>query len=581
MGNIGGGAAYKQLGKLDNSVLSVLSQQTGIEANKRAAEKLAGEREQVRNQNREDEFYKTSSNIEFPVYNVIGDKTADDVGMMYSRQNAEMGADFIRKANEAAASHNWQKANEYKQKALMAKRNIDQYNKFSGSIGEVLKDYVKNIDQYNPYDTKRKKLNEALLKNKYLPYTDTDGKIKLVIGIDLDGDGTISNEEKNKADEFMRSGSKPNGVNYQIEEFDPQKIAEGYYSQYKKVNIPDTIDTLYQTVGKLSTKKIDGDFVKTFSGFDVSKEGELRKLAKAIMEDPEKRAWILNSAVGIKDKVDGFTKNEVNKGVDFLVNAVKAKYETKDEDTIRTMTVSEKKKENTLNRGLQRQLQANRFKHAEKMAKSKGKKLTKQEYDWSYRKAVIEDKLKAGDFTDAEGKKTEISGREYIVSNVKKTPKELIFTFQSPKNPNKKIVRRVPNTPEAYNNVLNELEGTKITMDELYNADKINLDDIRKSDTKYAEDIADEMLDRFNESAFEFNETGIKEVAKKYGLSTNGAFDWFSINGTKMYIDGKELNLTNDKEQAKKILVEKILSETFGSKNKNNNSKKDPAGLGI
>lgn len=323
-----GGAAYKALQVPKDGISQGLQYWGGIKAQENAAEKLATERGEVRAQERYDKKVDTLSGEALQGV-MVNQKNVDDVTKNYATQATDLAVDFERKAIESLDKGDEVGFKVNKDKSNKVRASFKTYATLLESIKPQLEDYMSNIDQYNPND-KRYKLYDAMIKNNVMPTVDNDGNLKLIMGLDKDGDGKISDEEKGRANEYIRGGAEVGDMDF--EEIDPHDLMNGFYEQYKKVPITEKdglLDQLASNIGMVTQDENSGSYVvNTTSGFDETKLKDLKDLTRLKLQDPATLAWVMNSGLGIKDKVEGFTDKEVEQAVDFITKQTIAKYPT-------------------------------------------------------------------------------------------------------------------------------------------------------------------------------------------------------------------------------------------------------------
>ena len=323
-----GGAGYAQLKVPKDGISQGLQYWGGIEAQKNAAKKLATERGEVREQERKDKMSGELSGEALQGV-MINQKNVDDITKNYATQATDLALDLERKAMESLDSGDEIGFKTNKDKSNKVRASFKTYETLLETLKPQLEEYMKNIDQYNPND-KRYKLYNAMIKNNVMPTVDSDGNLKLIMGLDKDGDGNISEGEKNKANEYIRGGAEAGDMDF--EEIDPHDLMNGFYEQYKKVPITEKdglLDQLATNIGMATRdNKTGGYSINTSTGFDDTKLKDLKDLVKLKLQDPATLAWVMNSGLGIKDKVEGFTDKELEKAVDFITKQTIAKYPT-------------------------------------------------------------------------------------------------------------------------------------------------------------------------------------------------------------------------------------------------------------
>ena len=260
-------------------------------------------------------------------------KSKDNVDTLYAQQASIQGAEIKRKAIEAWKSGDKVLARKYEDQMGRIKASFGAYNKLNDNIKLQVEEHAKNIDKYNPYDIDREKIQDALLKNNYMVFTDDEGQMKTVVGLDIDGDRVISAEEEAQGMKFLRGGSENLDAPKQFEILDPSKLYNRYYEQYKKHDLSAEtgfIGEFAAGIGDVTRNKKTNAYEWTLTqGFDETKREGLKELIRAKMQDPSARAWIMNS-YGITDKVDGFSPEELEKGINWMADRVVEKYPKKE-----------------------------------------------------------------------------------------------------------------------------------------------------------------------------------------------------------------------------------------------------------
>lgn len=561
MAQVSGGAAYKGYQKLNNGISQGLQHWGDIKVQENAAKKLADERAGIRKAEA-DEKYKKSLEGDFS-YEMSKNDTYNDVVTSYSQEARVLATDEGRKAIEARRENRMDEARIHEQNFKGIQSTFDSFKTLEPKISAQVDWYVKNKNNLLLSDP-RHKMYDALIKNNYLLKPSRDGKIRMIIGVDKDNDGKISKEEREAGNKYLREGFKTKGFNF--EEVKPADFANGGYQSYMKTPFLEKgglLDQLTSSVGITTIDKNDptGNYKITTTSVTPDKYNQLKKHAKIMMNNLKIQANIM-SKLGFLDKngyiKKKYSKDEINKGVDYLLESAINKFGFKQTQTTNTMTVSDRKKQKRKDRALSYSRLTETKRHNMEMEKKaklvNGGRLNKKQYSLSYRKAVIEDKLKEGDYSDVIGGETDNG----TIQNVEKAGNTLIITTDLE-------TYQIPVNESAYNDLLNEVQGTSLNMDEIKSAKAINIEDINGKAKITADKMADEIFERKGSSTWQEND--IKKVVEKYGLDYEGAFDWFGISGDEFIIEGKRFNSSN-REDAKKEF-KKIFYNKFGiSENK-------------
>lgn len=329
MAKVGGGAAYKQLEVPKDGISPALQYWGGKEAQRLADKKLADEREGVRKQKEQEDYFKglPDPNIEAVMTN---QESLDHVNTNFATQNTAMSVQDVMKAKEYYQVGDLKNADKHKAIAQKRIRAFKEYNGLLEQIKPLLGDYHKNIDTYNPNDKRRMNFYDGVSKNNVIPFTDKDGRLRALVGVDIDGDGKLSEEEKQRADDYIREGAEKTGLKF--EEISLHDFANQFYQPFKKVDITEEdglLDKLASSVGIVTKDEQKGYMVNTLSGFDDSKYEHLKNLVKSELKDPETLAWVMNTMPdGITDIVEGFKPEDIDRAVEFITDQTISKYPT-------------------------------------------------------------------------------------------------------------------------------------------------------------------------------------------------------------------------------------------------------------
>lgn len=326
-----GGAAYQKLQVPQDGLSQAMQYWGGIKAKENAEEKLAKERAAVRNQERIDKFWEGLPKGDFDIP-LTGDNSYDDIITMYASNKTEQIGQLNEKAMERYEAGDMKGARAYELKARQAEQSFKSIAGLTEGVQTKVKENLENMEGKNPYD-KRYKVFEAIAQNRYLLSEDKNGRPIILVGLDRDGDGTISTEERQKANDYIRDGAQEDNLEYEI--VSVNDLIKGFYDQYDKVNISKDdglIDQLASGIGIATKDEQTGLYMKTTSGFDETKLENLQNNAKQLLNSSKQTlAWVMNSALGIgieegKERVDGFTDAEKKQAVDYLVKQTIAKY---------------------------------------------------------------------------------------------------------------------------------------------------------------------------------------------------------------------------------------------------------------
>jgi hypothetical protein len=373
MAQVSGGAAYQGYRELDNGTSQGLQKWGGIKAQENAAEKLAEERAGVRKQEA-DEKYDEKFENEWS-YEIAGHKDYDDIQKSYVHKTVAQANEYgkLAKAARNSGDRKAQQINETKYNNL--RDSFTTFKTLTPIIQERLTAYAENKDDYLASD-RRSDINIAMMKNNFLVEPDETGKPKMIIGLDKDKDGVISDEEKQAGQKYIREGFKTKG--FEFIEINPSDFGRGAYESFKKVDVlgkEGLIDQLTSTVGITTVDADDptGNYKVTTTSVTPDKYAQLKKHAETMLSDPQNRAnilsnlSILNEDGYIKDHTE-YSDKEIEQGVNYLLESAKKKFGFKETTSTNQMTIEDRKKENAAGRAVTMRGQDNAMdRHADSM----------------------------------------------------------------------------------------------------------------------------------------------------------------------------------------------------------------------
>lgn len=327
MAEVSGGAAYKGYQKIDNGISQGLQHWGGIKAKENAAKKLADERAGVRKEESESKYAKQFD--ESWEYEMTGNNDYDSIQTSFVGKVIEKAKVHGRLAKEAFNKGNRKEAEYHENIYRNSRDSFKTFKTMTPIIQERLKYYAENKDNFLSTD-RRGDISIAMMKNNFLVEPDKNGKPKMIVGVDKDKDGIISEEEKEAGKKYIRDGFKTKG--FEFVEINPSDFGRGAYDSYRKVPILEKngiIDDLTSSVGITTIDTSTGNYITTTTSLTPDKYEQLRKNAELKMADKEVQANVmsklgfLNEEGFIKDK---YSSDEIKKGVDYLVEASKKKF---------------------------------------------------------------------------------------------------------------------------------------------------------------------------------------------------------------------------------------------------------------
>lgn len=341
----GSGAAFNKL-QTPNDSLSQTMQFWGSQQNRiNAEQKASQERAQVREQQKR---AKLSENLGFDPENLkgkfTGQKDFDAVTRTFSENIVDKVANYEMMGNEALSKGDYQEYNKLLSQSKKAQAAISNWNGMSEKVGEQIKTYMGKATEgkLNPNDN-RSMIFDAVLKHNYIPDVDENGNFSLLVGVDRDGDGVVSKEEKEAGEAFLEGGEVSEGYEFHV--IDPYKIVDGEFRAFEKVDLTSKNGLIGELANNIGMASYDGEvdangnpqaggsFVRNFEGFDGDKLPQLEVLAESKLLDPETLSWVHSQATGSKKiftDVDDATEEEINAAKKFLVEGAVNSFDTKE-----------------------------------------------------------------------------------------------------------------------------------------------------------------------------------------------------------------------------------------------------------
>ena len=343
----GGGAAYKGYKDLGNGVSQALQNFTGIQAQKNAAKKLADERAGVR-LDESVKAYEDAFDMDKIKVKVSNMDNAGAISRDYGK--AVLARVVEARRAGAAALRNGDKEEVARQQGIYDSHvaSVDLVNQVTTQGNTALAEFFKNSDKHLIQDETHK-MYGGIAKNNYMLIPTKDGSLRLMVGIDRDGDGELDDKERAAAkgamakakadgDAFKNEGYTEG--DFDIVEADAQMLFQGAYKGFNKVAMVGDEGLAGQLASGVGLTKQDklGNYVTTTKFIDEAGVEALRQGAKGLLEDPQNLA---NAAVYsqiyrekkpgesnyIKRKREDYTDVELKTIEDNLVKAALAQYE--------------------------------------------------------------------------------------------------------------------------------------------------------------------------------------------------------------------------------------------------------------
>jgi hypothetical protein len=275
---------------------------------------------------------------------MVGQPNLDKVTNTFAKNMQDNLVDFDLKARESLASGNYEDFNKYKGQMQRARSSMGNYNATIEKIEPQIQSYIERSsnDELNPNDNESLIL-DAIIKNNYIPDIDENQNLSLLIGVDRNEDGIVSDEEKAAGEAYLKDGVVADG--YEFVRKSAQELVDGSVRVFGKPNLTGdkgligelangiglaTFDGEVDANGKPTSK---GSYIKSFEGFDEGKLGQLETMAKSKLQDPEILAWVLTQATGSKKAshdIDDYTEIEKEKALKFLVEGAVNTFDTKE-----------------------------------------------------------------------------------------------------------------------------------------------------------------------------------------------------------------------------------------------------------
>lgn len=343
----GAGAAYNNLRTPSNDLsqsIQFWGQQQGQTLDNIAARK---EREGVRQEQKFDSLKEKLGFDEDELISVAtGHETFDDVtrtfGSRAVKDATKWEIEAARRLNEEGDINGF---NEALGKSKQIQYEIKNWNKNAEKVGVKIADYAKKVQEgkINPNDDTALIL-DAAIKHNYIPIPDENGKLRLLVGVDLDKDGEVSEEERKAAEFSLKRGSKDS----RFKEIRPIDMINGKYDPFEKVELKGEdglINQLASTIGILEKEIDSGLYKRTTEGFDETKRAQLDATVKATLEDPETLSWVLTQATAGREggaskktsrNIEDYTKEEKEIAKNYLASSVINSYDEKEGKTFLT-----------------------------------------------------------------------------------------------------------------------------------------------------------------------------------------------------------------------------------------------------
>lgn len=330
----GAGAAYQRL-QVPQDGLSQSIQFWGQKKGK-TLDGIAdrNERAQVREEKKRSDM---AEKLDFDYGSVTGvmtgQKDFDGVTRTYAENIVNKVTDYKKLGNDALSKGDYNTYQEYLAKSQRAQASMKNWNAMSEKVGTQLAGYMEKArgGVLNPNDN-RSMIFDAVLKHNYIPDVDENGNFTMLVGVDRDGDGEISEEEKQAGEAYLKDGTVVEG--FEFHKVDPYQIVDGGFRVFEKVDITGSkglINELANSIGMLKVDEKTGMYINTYQGWDESKRPQLEAYAEGKLQDPETMAWVLSQATGSKkasNNIEDYTPEEMQAAKDYIVNGTVDRFST-------------------------------------------------------------------------------------------------------------------------------------------------------------------------------------------------------------------------------------------------------------
>lgn len=349
----GAGAAYRGYQKLDNGISESLQRLTGIKAQENAAEKTATEREGVRVKASSD-AYALKFNDEDLTFEMGNNPDYVSKATHFVGLTRDQARGFKDLALEAEKVGNFKEARLYENKYNNSKNSIKEMASLKPIVEAMSVEYLKNKDKLLAEDP-RTKISNSFIKENYLIKPTEDGKMTIIVGMDKDNSGDISEEEQEAGDKYLRDGYQTKG--FEFKEIKPSELVKGGYSVFNKVPIMEKgglLDQVTSNVGLTvqDTKSKNGDFMVTTTSLDEKGLAALGRQIDLELAKPETFANVM-VLTGNLDKngylkpSSEYTKADRENARADLLKMAEAKYGFKQSINTIDATRSDKRNPNT------------------------------------------------------------------------------------------------------------------------------------------------------------------------------------------------------------------------------------------
>lgn len=340
MAQTNGGAAYRGYQKLDNGISQGLQHWGRIKAQENAAEKLADERAQVREQNRKDEWMKTHQwqDLENELTNY---QDFDDLSRVLYTDVRNQTTDLYRKAIELRNNGNTLEADKTWNMYLKTRGAFEQFAKVQPILKEHNDNFVKAFEEGKVSGVDDDYLSFIQAQANY------DVKPKVV-----NGSLTYEVALKDKDDKI-----------YDVKEFSHFDVVNNKYQYIPKNEMlgdEGVATKILKAIGKREFDEIKGDYKYTFQKWDDKANAVVDSYVESVMENDRTMSDLLFQATGRKKygnikyrrrgEQDDFTSKDREDVKNWIKQLVEGGYDTKKEKDVRNMTPSERKRQNALNR---------------------------------------------------------------------------------------------------------------------------------------------------------------------------------------------------------------------------------------
>ena len=341
----GAGAAYQKLTVPQDGLSESIqfwgqkkSQTLGKIADRKEKAKVREERKRAKLSKRLD-FDPESLKAKF-----TGQKDFDAVTRTFSEIIVDRLSNYEVQGNEALSRGDYDEYNRISSQSKKAQASIGNYNEMVGKVEGKLTEYMKKVSEgkVNPNDN-RSMIFDAVLRHNYIADVDENSNFSLLVGVDRDKDGAVSEEERKAGEAYLEGGIVEEG--FEFHEVDPHSIIDGEFRAFEKVDLTSKKGLVGELANNIGLAQYDGEtdaegnplaggsYVMNYEGFDEEKLPQLEMMTESKLLDPETLSWVHYQATGdekIFEDVDDATEDEIVAAKKYLIESAVNSFDTKE-----------------------------------------------------------------------------------------------------------------------------------------------------------------------------------------------------------------------------------------------------------